>query len=43
MSTERMIGMTERRGLIVFKLIALSLNFKETREHRQKKEGTDNV
>ena len=42
-SLRRMIGMTERLDLVESNPIALSLCFKERREHRQQKEGTDNV
>lgn len=43
MSLRKMIGMAEQLDLVEYNQSALSLNFKETRERRQRKEGTDNV
>lgn len=43
MSLRKMIGMAEQLDLVEHNRSALSLYFKETRERRQKKEGTDNV
>ena len=43
MTLESVTGMAERLDLMESNPIALSLCFKERREHRQQKEGTDNV
>ena len=43
MNLTRMTGMTERLDLVESNPIALSLCFKERRNHRREKEGTDNV
>lgn len=43
MDLERMTGMTEQLDLAESNQIALSLRFRESRNCRKEKEGTDNV